>query len=107
MMNDSPISDSVLGIVREECNSAHPDIHLPLHIVKGMIARIDQEEATPETFADAINAAGRHMIYVLETIELAKVYAQDECPDTLPMFRAVFDGFRELSQAFIEMRSSR
>lgn len=41
-MSDRPISDSALSIVREMCDTVHPDIHLPAFIVKEMIARIDR-----------------------------------------------------------------
>ncbi len=37
-MSDRPISDSALSIVREMCDTVHPDIHLPAFIVKEMIA---------------------------------------------------------------------
>lgn len=48
-MSDRPISDSTLSIVREMCDTVHPDIQLPTFIVKEMIARIDRWEAQPKT----------------------------------------------------------
>lgn len=47
-MSDRPISDNTLSIVREMCDTVHPDIHLPAFIVKEMIARIDRWEAQPK-----------------------------------------------------------
>ena len=49
-MSDRPISDSALSIVREMCDTVHPDIQLPTSIVKEMIARIDRWEAQPKNF---------------------------------------------------------
>lgn len=56
-MSDRPISDNTLSIVREMCDTVHPDIHLPAFIVKEMIARIDRWEAQPKNFDDAMAAA--------------------------------------------------
>lgn len=47
-MSDRPISDGVLGIVREMCDTTHSEIQLPAFIVKEMIARIDRWEAQPK-----------------------------------------------------------
>lgn len=106
-MSDRPISDSALSIVREMCDTVHPDIHLPALIVKEMLARIDQQEAAPSTFDDAMNVAGQRMAEASEALNLAMAYAQDECPDTLPMFKVASDGLREVSQAIIEIRAFR
>lgn len=104
-MSDRPISDSALSIVREMCDTVHPDIDLPVLIVKQMIARIDRQEAAPGTFDDAMKTAGRHMIDVLEALDLAKAYAQDECPDVLRMLSVVNSGIENVSQAAIEART--
>ena len=103
-MSDRPISDSALSIVREMCDTVHPDIHLPTLIVKEMIARIDRQEAAPGTFDDAMNAAGRHMAEASEALNLAMAYAQDECPDVLRMLKIVSGGLREASQTAIEVQ---
>ena len=106
-MSDRPISDSALSIVREMCDTVHPDIHLPAFIVKEMIARIDRWEAQPKTFDDAMAAAERHMAEASEALNLAMAYAQDGCPDVLRMLKITSGGLREVSQAVIEIRAFR
>ena len=106
-MSDRPISDSALSIVREMCDTVHPDIDLPVLIVKQMIARIDRWEAQPKTFDDAMAAAERHMAEASEALNLEMAYVQDKCPDTLRMLKIISGGLREVSQAFIEIRSFR
>lgn len=74
-MSDRPISDGVLGIVREMCDTTHSEIQLPAFIVKEMIARIDRWEAQPKNFDDAMAAAERHMAEASEALNLAMTYA--------------------------------
>ena len=107
MMNDRPISDGALGIVREMCDTTHSEIQLPVLIVKGMIARIDQREAQSETFDGAMAAAEWHMSKASEALDLATLYAQSECPDALRMLNTVSNGLHEMSQTVIEIRAFR
>lgn len=104
-MSDRPISDSALSIVREMCDTVHPDIHLPALIVKEMIARIYQQEAAPRTFDDAMNAVGQRMAEASEALNLAMAYAQDGCPDVLRILSAVSSGIEEVSWTVIEARA--
>lgn len=105
VMSDRPISDSALSIVREMCDTVHPDIQLPTFIVKGMIARIDRWEAQPKTFDDAMAAAERHMAEASEALNLAMTYAHDERPDVLRILSAVSSGIEEVSWTVIEARA--
>lgn len=104
-MSNRPISDSALSIVREMCDTVHPDIHLPVFIVKEMIARIDRWEAQPKNFDDAMAAAERHMAEASEALNLAMTYAHDERPDVLRILSAVSSGIEEVSWAVIEARA--
>ena len=104
-MNTSPISDESLSIVREMCSLGSTSLGLPLHVVKGMIARIDRQEAAPETFDDAMKTAERHMAEASESLNLAMTYAHDERPDALRILSAVSSGIEEVSWAVIEARA--
>ena len=104
-MSDRPISDSALSIVREMCDTVHPDIQLPTSIVKEMIARIDRWEAQPKNFDDAMAAAERHMAEASEALNLGMMYAHDERPDVLRILSAVSSGMGEVSWAIIEARA--
>ena len=97
-MSDRPISDGVLGIVREMCDTTHSEIQLPAFIVKEMIARIDRWEAQPKNFDD-------HMAEASEALNLAMTYAHDERPDVLRILSAVSSGIEEVSWAVIEARA--
>lgn len=104
-MSDRPISDGVLGIVREMCDTTHSEIQLPAFIVKEVIARIDRWEAQPKNFDDAMAAAERHMAEASEALNLGMMYAHDERPDVLRILSAVSSGTEEVSQAVIEARA--